>query len=80
MFEIEKHDSVYNRIRYLLSAKRGIHKYAKIRVDSFNFLLLEKTMTFHNVIILIKSVFSKGKNNYHYNIFLQNFSYELRKK
>ena len=28
-------------------------------------------LTFHNVIILIKSVFNKYKNNYCYNIFLE---------
>ena len=27
-------------------------------------------MTFHNVIILIKSVFNKDKTNYYYNLFL----------
>ena len=37
-------------------------------------------MTFHNVIILIKSVFNKDKNNYYYNIFLEKASYELPKK
>ena len=37
-------------------------------------------MVFHKVIVLIKSVFSKDKNNYYYNIFLENASYELPKK
>ena len=36
-------------------------------------------MTFHNVIILAKSVFNKGKNNYYY-ILLEKASYELPKK
>ena len=35
-------------------------------------------LTFHNVIILIKSVF-KYKNNYYYNIFLENGLYKLSK-
>ena len=39
-----------------------------------------KTMTFHGVIILIKIVFNKDKNNYYYNIFLEKASYELPKK
>ena len=34
-------------------------------------LPLEKTLTSHNVIILIKSVFNKDENNYCYNIFLE---------
>ena len=37
-------------------------------------------MTFHNLIILIKSVWNKDKNNYRYNIFLERASYELPKK
>ena len=37
-------------------------------------------MAFHKVIVLIKSVFSKDKNNYYYNIFLGKASYELHKK
>ena len=40
------------------------HNYAKIKVDSNNSLLLEKTMTVYNVIILIKSASSKDKNDY----------------
>ena len=32
------------------------HNYAKIKVVLYDSLPLEKTMTFHNVIILIKSV------------------------
>ena len=39
-------------------------------------LPLEKTGTFHNAIILIKSVFNKDKNNYYYNIFLEKCSYK----
>ena len=36
-------------------------------------------MIFHDVIILIKSVLNKDKNNYYYNIFLEKASYELPK-
>ena len=52
---------------------------AKITVDSYDSLPLEKEMTFHDVIILIKSVFNKDKKNYYYNIFLEKASYELTK-
>ena len=38
--------------------------------------LLKKILTFHNVIILIKSVVNKDKNNYYYNIFLEKGSYK----
>ena len=61
IFGTEKHDYIYNRITCLISVKGGItdiifHNYAKIEVDSYDSLLLEKTMTFHNVKIVIKSV------------------------
>ena len=35
--------------------------YARIKIDSYDSLPLEKTLTFHNVIILIKLVFIKIK-------------------
>ena len=53
------------------------HYYAEIKVDSYDSLPLEKTLTFHNVIILIKSVFNKDRNNCCYNIFLAKALYEL---
>ena len=43
------------------------------KVDSFYSLPPEKKLTFHNVIILIKSVFNRDKNNYYYNIFLEKY-------
>ena len=49
-----------------------------MQVDSYDSLPLEKTLTFH-VIIFIKSVFNKDKNNYYYNIFLEKGLYQLRK-
>ena len=55
-----------NSITYSIS-----NNFARIKVDSYNFLPIEKTLSFHNVIILIKSVAKKIKNNYHYNIFLK---------
>ena len=39
-----------------------------------------KTMTFRNVIIIIKSVFNKDRNNYYNNVFLVEAPYELPKK
>ena len=49
-----------------------------MQVDSYDSLPLEKTLTFH-VIIFIKSVFNKDKNNYYYNIFLEKGLYQLPK-
>ena len=48
----------------------------KVKVDSYDSLPLEKTLTLHNVITLIKSVSNKDKN-YCYNIFLEKASYQL---
>ena len=75
LFGSEKYDFIYNRTRYVIGVKSGIiyvisRNYAKIKVDSCDSLPLEKTMTFHNVIIL-KSVFNKYTNNYYYNRFLE---------
>ena len=85
LFGPERYDPTYNWIKYVISEKSSItyiisHNFAKIKRDSYDSLPLEKTMTFHDVIILIKSVFKKDKNNYYYNIFLQKASYELPKK
>ena len=41
------------------------HNSARIRIDSYNFLPIENTLTFHNVIILINSVTNKNKNNHY---------------
>ena len=47
----------------------------KIKVDSYDSLPIEKTLTLHNVIILIKSALNKDQNK-----FLEKCSYELSKK
>ena len=63
LFGGEKYDLIYNRIRYPTGVKSGIMhvislNYPKIKVDSYDSLPLEKTLTFH-VIICIKSVWNK---------------------
>ena len=85
LFVSEKYDSIYDRIRYLISVKSCITyiislNYATIKVHSYDSLPLEKTMTLHNVIKIVKSVWNKDKNNYYYNIFLEKSFYELPKK
>ena len=67
LFGTKKYDAIYDRIRYLISPKSSItyifsHYFAKIKGDSYNYLPIEKTLTLHNVIILIKSVLNKDKN------------------
>ena len=83
LFGSEKYDSIYNRIKHLISVKSTYitsHNDAKIKVDSYDSLPLEKTMTFHDFIILIKSGFNKDKINYCYNKFLEKVSHKLPKK
>ena len=63
-------------INYLISEKSGFtysinHNFARIRIDSYTFLPIEKMLTFHNIIILIKPVVNKNKNNYFCDIFLE---------
>ena len=50
------------------------------QIDSDDDLPLEKTLTWHNFVILIKSVFNKNQNHYYYNIFLGKCLYQLAKK
>ena len=70
LFGSENYDAIYNRIRYLISLKGSItyifsHYFAKVKVDSFDSLPIEKRLTLHNVIILIQSVLNKDKNHYY---------------
>ena len=69
LFGSEKYGSIYSRVRYLIGVKCGIMK-----VDTYNFSPQEKTLTLRNVIILVKSVWNKDKNNYYFNIFLEKAS------
>ena len=61
--------------------KKGItdsvnYNLAIIRLDSYNSLPIEKILTFHNVIILIKSVVNKNKSEYYYSMFLEKGSFK----
>ena len=85
LFGSEEYKAIYNRIRYLICQKSGItyifsHYFAKIKVDSYDSLPIEKRLTLHNVIIHIKSVLNKDKNHYYYKIFSEKCSYQLAKK
>ena len=71
----EKYDTIYDRVRYLTSLKSGItyifsRYFSNIKIDSYNTLAIEKRLTLHNVIIHIKQVINKDKNDYQYKIFL----------
>ena len=73
LFSTKKDGAIYNRIRYRISLKSSIryifsHYFLEIKVDSFDYLTVGKTLTLHNVIIFIKSVLNKDKNHYYYKI------------
>ena len=74
LFKNEKYDSIQWHYIY------NFYNYATIKVDSFDSLPVEKTMTFRNVIIYAKSVWNRDKKNDYCNIFLEKGSYELPKK
>ena len=50
------------------------HNFGRIRIDSYNSLPIEKILTSHNVIILIKSVVNKNGNHCCYDIILEKCS------
>ena len=59
LFGSENYDAIYNRISCLISLKSSItyifcHYLAKIKVHSYDSLPIEKRLTLHNVILLIK--------------------------
>ena len=69
LFGAEKYYFIYNWISYLIEVISGIiyvisHNYAKIKAYRYNSLPLEKTLTLHDVVILVESVFNKDKNNH----------------
>ena len=81
LFGPKTYEAIYDGIRYLISQKSGItysadHNFTRIRIESYNFLPIEKTLTFHNAIIFINSVFKRNQDHYCPNIFLEKGSYE----
>ena len=76
LFAPEKYDAIFDRIRYLIGLKSGIayvgsFDYPKIKTGSGDDLPLEKTLTMHNNVIIVKSVFNKNYNHYYYQTFLE---------
>ena len=81
LFDYILFDKTCDKIECLISEKSGItdsinHNFGKIRTDSYNYLPIEQILTFHKVMILIKSVVDKNKNNYYCNIFLEKGLYK----
>ena len=81
LFDYSYYDKIGDRIKYLINEKSGItesiyHNFGKIRIDSNNSLPIEKILTFHYALILIKPVVNKKKNNCYYNTFLKKGFYK----
>ena len=81
LFDYGLFDKICDGIKYLISEKCSIgdsiiYFFGRIRIDSSNYLPIEETLNFHNIITLIKSVVNKNKKNYYYNIFLEKVSYK----
>ena len=81
LFRPQRYNAIYDRIRCLIIKTSGVtysinHNFTSIRTDSYNYLPIEETLTFHNVIILIKSVFDNNQNHFYCNIFLEKGSYK----
>ena len=75
LFTTELDISLKSDITYIFS-----HYFEKIKVGSYDYLPIEKILTLHNVIILIKSVRNKDKYHYYHRITLEKCSYQLAKK
>ena len=78
------YDTICNRIRNLISVTSSItyicsHYFAKIKVDSYDSLAIEKLLTLHNFKIIIKSGIN-NKNHDLYRIFLEKYLYQLAEK
>ena len=61
---VKKYDAIYNRTRYMINQKKWYFK-TYYKIDSFDYLLLEKTMTYKvtTVTALTKLVFKKYQNH-----------------
>ena len=51
-------------------------KYMNIKFNSYDYLLLNKTLELHNMIIVVRAVFHEG-NKYYPQVFLEKCLYKL---
>ena len=70
LFYSEIFNEIFNRIRYLIRLKSNTSTNCshntKIKINSNDGLPLEKTITTHNVAVLIQSAFNENYNHYYY--------------
>ena len=77
LFDCELFNEICDRIKDLISEKSGItdttdHNLREIRIYSYNSLPFKNILTFHSVLIRIKSLVNKNKNECYY-IFRKRF-------
>ena len=65
LFDYGLFNKIRDKIKHLMNLKVVLqksinHSFGKARIDSFNYLPIKKIMTFHNVIMIIKSVVNKN--------------------
>ena len=69
------YDAIYNRKKVKTTKSRftdsNNRDSARIKIDSYHSLPIEKILTFHNVIALSKSVINKNNNNYYHDTILE---------
>ena len=63
LFGLHKYDAIYDRFSCRIGLKSSItyvfsYNFWKIKIDSYDDLTIEETITLHDVITLIESVFS----------------------
>ena len=85
LFIPKNNNAIFDRIKYFIPScvtYVDTSDYVKIKIDSDDALRLEKhffSLTMHNLVILIKSVFNKQLNQYYCKTFSRKCSYQLAK-
>ena len=88
LFDYGLLDKICDKIKYVISFKKQVLQIVliiileQLKLIQFliinNYLPIIKILTFHNVIILLKSTFNNNENKYNYNIFLEKDFYECK--
>ena len=79
-FQSQNSDGTFDGMRYFIRLKSNISSVyshnTKTKIDLDDDLPLAKTITMHNIVLLIKSAFNEYYNQYHYQVFLEKYSYK----
>ena len=79
LFDYELLHKICDKIKYVISKKSGSKNSINYNLERSKLIhvifCLLKRLTFHNIMIPIKSVLNKNKNKYYYNIILEKVSF-----